>query len=205
MIGWNIQGLQRRQAWLLVLTMVLAGGAAQADDAVDRLQLVGPLSYDGVDYSLAWSAQPTPGYYKQEYLPAGQRPATFSEMIIVEVLTSGADVNGAAAKQIEMLNERKANDPLVNYDLLQNAQSGEVILDFLVSGRTQDGSILVEWNAYRYAPHQNGDGASGVMLFGIARRGYGDQANEFLTELKSVRPDHLNAIAQHVLPRAQVQ
>src|SRR5690606_18287620 len=109
----------------------LAVMPAFAQGVVDRLGIPGPVAFDGTDYALAWSSNPQPAYFKQEYLPAGQMPQTYKSMVLVEVLTAGADVKQAVASQVQTLNERKGGDPLLNLSILQNEQEDEVILDFL--------------------------------------------------------------------------
>lgn len=62
--------------------------------------------------------------------------------------------------------------------------------------RSGDGKLIVEWNAYRYT-RMEGDG---VGLFAISRRGYGDEARDFLSGLAEWRADTINALAQFKTP-----
>jgi len=89
---------------------------------------------------------------------------------------------------------------VVNYAIVKNQKSGEVILDFLLSADEAKGETIVEWNAYRYAPFRGKDGKSGVLLFGISRRAYGDDTTNFLRGLKSTRPQEIDALAKYALP-----
>lgn len=180
--------------------LVLACAPVLAQDATDRLGVPGPIAFDGRSYELAWSSQPQPNYYKQEYVQAGETPQAYSSMILIEVLTSGAGVREALSGQVQMLNDRKPNDPLVNMDVLQNEQTGEAILDFIMSSKDDKGEYVVEWNAYRYVPRQ----PEGVMLFGVSHRAYGnDAAREFLTTLRELRPGQINKVAQQEMPAAE--
>lgn len=194
-----------RRAAIAAVALLCLTDPARAAEPVDRLRIPGPLLFDGKSYALAWSARPSPGYYKQEYLPAGQVLASYSSMLLIEVVESGATVDSALAAQVRMLNARKGSDPLVNLSIIQNKQSGEAILDFILGGRTSEGTAIAEWNAYRYAPHKRPDGRTGVMLFAISHRAYGnDEIRNFLGRLKTFRPGEINRIAQHRLPSAQV-
>ena len=184
---------------LAALVALPAGLAAQ--EAVDRLGLPGPLAFDGTEYRLAWSAQPNPTYYKQEYLPADETVAEYTRMVLVELLAGGANVAGAAKAQVDSLNQRKGKDPLVQMALIRNAAAGEILLDFLVSQKNPWGEFTVEWNAYRYVPR--GDG---VMLFAISRRAYGNEAAKaFLGRLKTGRPADIAKLARYELPRLRLQ
>jgi len=170
------------------------------DGAVDRLSLPGSIEFNGESYRLSWSSHPTPDYYKQEYLPPGQTSERFQRMVLIEASLRGADVNGAVAAQVDRLNKRKLTDPTVNFAAFKNPKNGETILDFILSAEGPKGEDVVEWNAYRYAAWSGRGGESGVLLFGISRRAYGDNASDFLRRLKSARPAEINALASYPLP-----
>ena len=186
---------------LLFIHVVLGNvGVALSAGAVDRLSLPDPIEFNGESYRLSWSSHPKPYYYKQEYLPPGQTSGRFHRMVLVEAIVRGLNVNGAVAAQVNMLNKRKATDPTVNFAVVKNPKNGEVILDFILSAQDPKGENVVEWNAYRYVVFRGKDGAPGVLLFGISRRAYGDDATNFLRRLKSARPAEINALATYPLP-----
>ncbi|WP_312417757.1 hypothetical protein [Shinella sp.] len=184
---------------LLALGLMAASAFAQAND---RLGLPGPIDFEGEAYGLAWSSQPSENYIKQEYLPAGDSPERYKQMILVETVSGGIAVMDAVRAQVDMLNKRKASDPLVNMDVIQNEATGEALLDFIISTKGNDGQYIVEWNSYRYARYSDATGNRGVMLFGVSRRAYGDDASKaLLTQLKVLRPGRIKALTQVVLPR----
>lgn len=184
---------------LVALVFTATSALAQATDV---LGIPGPIDFEGDAYRLAWSAQPAETYIKQEYLPDGQRAERYDQMILVETVTSGITVMDAVRAQVAMLNQRKATDPLVNMDVIQNEAAGEALLDFIVSSKDTDGQYIVEWNAYRYARYSDAGGKPGVMLFGISRRAYGNAAaKDLLTQMKALRPGRVKALTQVRLPR----
>jgi hypothetical protein len=188
---------QTRRMMLATLAASTLTPAGLRADMRDRLGIPGPLSFDGASYALAWSSQPSPSYTKQEYLPAGQSSGSYASMLLVEVVEGGTTVEAALGAQIRLLNGRKGQDPLVNFSAIRNRKTGEAILDFIIGGRTPQGAPIAEWNAYRYAPRQQG----GVMLFAISRRAYGEaDIRAFLTGLKGERPGLVNRLAQQALP-----
>ena len=182
----------------LLFIHVVFGNAG--DGAVDHLSLPGPIEFNGESYRLSWSSHPTPSYYKQEYLPPGQTSERFQRMVLIETSVRGVDVNGAVAAQVNRLNKRKSTDPTVNFAAFKNPKNGETILDFILSAKDAKGEDVVEWNAYRYAAWRGKGGESGVLLVGISRRAYGDDATYFLRGLKSVRPAEIKALASDPLP-----
>lgn len=183
---------------LAALVLCAAPAFAQADDKTERLGVPGPISFEGQDYALAWTSHPSADYFKQEYLPAGQAAESYTHMFIIEALTSGITPKDAAGTQIATLDKRKATDPLVFYDAIVNEASGDVILDFLVSGTTKDGKLIVEWNGYRYSPYK--ESKPGIVLYGISRRAYGDDAKAFVTALKDWRTKTVNELASFQAP-----
>ncbi len=185
---------------LLIQFMLGKVGVAGSDGAVDRLSLPGSIEFNGESYRLSWSSHPTSHYYKQEYLPPGQTGERFQRMVLIEATVRAVDVNGAVAAQVNMLNKRKSTDPTVNFAVAKNPKNGEIILDFVLSAQDPKGEDVVEWNAYRYAALRGKGGESGVLLFGISRRAYGDDTTNFLRRLKSARPAEVNALATYPLP-----
>ena len=188
-------------AGLLFIHVVLGNvGVARSSGTVDRLSLPDSIEFNGESYRLSWSSHPKPYYYKQEYLPPGQTSERFQRMVLIEAIVQGIDVNGAVTAQVNMLNKQKATNPTVNFAVVKNPKNGEIILDFILSAQDPKGEDVVEWSAYRYAAFIGKGGASGVLLFGISRRAYGDDATNFLRRLKSARPAEVNALANYRLP-----
>jgi hypothetical protein len=185
----------------LLLANAMPGniGIARSEAVVDRLSVPQSFEFNGESYRLSWSSHPRPHYFKQEYLPSGQTSERFQRMILIEVTVREVNVKDVVAAQVNMLNKRKPTDPTVNFAILTNSKNDEIILDFILSAQNSRGEDIVEWNAYRYAALKGKGGVSGVALFGISRRGYGDDAN-FLRRLKSTRPAEINALAAYPLP-----
>lgn len=188
--------LSSRLAAAVVLSL---GFAMPAMAQEELLGIPGPITFEGTDFELAWTSHPAPAYYKQEYVPAGEAVESYIQMFMVDVLTEGQTPQSASASMILGLEDRKANgDPVVNYDVIENEATGELILDFLISD-TSSGEIIVEWNAYRYSP--TADGTGGLTLFAISRRGYGEEgATQFLEGLTSWRETSIQELAIMDLP-----
>ena len=188
-----------RPGWMIYFLLLLSGvSPASAQSVTDRLGVPGPVSFQGTEFALAWTSNPSPSYFKQEYVPVGEQVEHFNQMFMIEAETS-ASPETAAAAQVDMLNKRKGSDPVVNYDLIRNDATDEIILDFVLSD-SSTGTTIVEWNAYRYAPLNK---SGGVALYAISRRGYGDQARDFLIGLKEKRSPAINALASFKTPKLQ--
>ena len=181
-----------RLATLAAISIALAMPVAAQDDAIGA---PGPIVFEETQFDLAWTSNPSETYYKQEYVPEGQAVESCAEMFMIDLLTEGATPQSAAADMVAGLEQRKGSDPVVNFELLSNEATGEIILDFLLSD-SSSGAIIVEWNAYRYVPH-----GEGLALFAISRRGYGDGATEFIRGLGEWRRASIEALAMMELPQ----
>ena len=189
-----------RSIAVAAIVPVIQSPIAAAAEAVDHRGVPGPLRFDGKSFALAWSAKPSDGHTKQEYIPAGQKVETYDQMLLVERVAGKLKAIDAARAQVQTLEKRKASDPLVNMSLIQNPKNGEVLLDFVVSAKDRDGRVIVEWNAYRYATIEGA--APGVMLFGVSHRAYGNEnAKAFLGQLKTLRSAQVGALAGVDMPK----
>lgn len=183
-----------------IFAMIITAAPAFAE-VTDFLGVPGPIEFAGKSFELAWTARPSENYVKQEYVPPGQEVETYDRMLLVELVTGTVKVNDAVLAQIDMLKKRKATDPLVNMEVMQHDATGEVLLDFIVSSKDAKGEYTVEWNAYRYTPYADGSGKTGVLLFAVSRRAYGNQnAKAFLGALKQFRFEQIGALMKAALP-----
>jgi len=189
----TLSGLRAAALGLMLVAAPLSIARAQ-ETVVEALGVPGPIEFMGDAYALSWTSHPAPDYFKQEYLPEGQQSGSYTAMFMIDAVTSEATPQAAANGQIAGLEQRKATDPMVNYSQITNAETGEVVLDFLLSDSSGDTHIL-EWNAYRYA--KLGDG---VALYAISRRAYGDDGDAFLAELGKIRQDNVAALTALDLP-----
>jgi len=177
--------------------MAALPSAAQSD----MLGVPGPISFEGEDYALTWTSQPSNSYLKQEYVPDGQGVETYEDLILVEAVTGAMTPMEAAAAQVQSLEARKGSDPVLNYDVIRNEATGEVLLDFLISDLSAN-PIIVEWNAYRYQPLPDGDG---VVLMGISRRGYDEAgATSFMSGLGAMRSEAIRALTEMPFPSVSI-
>jgi len=181
----------------LLACISAANAAAQTGEKTDMLGVPGPVSFQGQNYTFVWSSRPSADYIKQAYIPEGQNNESYSDMVLVEAVIGSITPIQVAAVQVQTLEARKGNDPVVNHSIIQNEATGEVLLDFLVSDMKAD-PIVVEWNAYRYVPLTGG---GGVALFAISRRAYGeDGARSFLSGLGAARNETISALAKYDIP-----
>ncbi len=173
--------------------------------AKDFLNIPGPITFNETDFSLAWSSNPTPTYFKQEYIPAGEVIERYNQMILVEVVQGDLTVEDAVRAQVNVIQQRKKTDQLAQYQIVENPNTGEIILDFLLSAGTKKKLDVVEWNAYRYKAFEDDKGQKGILLFAISKRGYNEDITLFLKGLKDERIHLINKLGAHEMPAVKVR
>lgn len=173
---------------------------ALAQEATDYLGVPGPIAFGDTDYALSWSSNPQDGYFKQEYLPDGAVPETYDSMVMVEFLATDMPIADLVSAQVAMIEQRKATDPVANFAIFNNADTGEILLDFLLSTKDENGEFILEWNGYRYL-ESTFEGQRGSMLFAISERAYGNEASEaFLGTLRDFKAQRLLDLTRADLP-----
>ncbi|MEO5806241.1 hypothetical protein [Devosia sp.] len=183
----------------LTLVMLPAAAVVAQDKTTEALGVPGPIQFAGGSYALSWTSHPSASYYKQEYLPDGQTSERYLSMFMLDVTTTGQTVENAVSAHISALEGRKSSDPMVNYNSIQNKQTGEVILDCILSD-TSGPEAVVEWDAYRYTPL--GDG---IAVFAISQRAYGNDIEPFLANQVDARQVSIGELAKLELPKVAPQ
>lgn len=156
---------------------------------------VSEVSLSNTIYKLAWSSHPNSDYYKQEYLSAGEKSESFKTMIIIDAIIKDLPIEKVVRLKESELQERKKTDKVCNYQITTNSQTGEYMIDFLMSS-----GDIVEWNAYRYKKIVDSKGNPTILLFALSKRACGNDYITFLTGLKSNRIDYINLVWNYKLP-----
>ncbi|MFZ1307514.1 MAG: hypothetical protein WAT20_02265 [Ferruginibacter sp.] len=192
-----------RTLFILIATLFITSSYF-AQNAVDKLNVPGPIVIGKKPHVLTWTSNPTAGFYKQEYIPAGDNVNKFKSMIMLDVSLGNFMLKDIVGAKIAELKKMKATNPLVNYEMFQ--KNGEYLLDFLLSANSPDGKTvdIVERNVYRYKTFTDKTGKKGIMLFGVSVRSYGNDIDAFLRSLKSGKAALLNEVAQFAIPAVTI-
>jgi len=196
--------INKTRLLLLLAPALLSLSVSGADGATDYLGVPGPINVNQLTYDLAWSSHPKDNFYVQEYTPKGETPEHYSNMLTLQVVTGNKSAREVLGALVRIIEERGKTDPLVHHEVFQSAAGkDEYLIDFLQSEGS--GPSIVEWNAYRYQTFTDKSGHTGVLLFGISRRAYGEQIQPFLVALKTERIKLRNALSAHPLPEIAVR
>lgn len=188
-----------------ILTLMLFFSAVSyAQKTTDKLNVPGPILIDGKSHVLSWASNPSAGFYKQEYIPAGDDLNKFRSMVLLDVSVGNFQLKDIVSAKIAELKKMKESNPLVNYEIFQ--KNGEYLLDFLLSANAADSKTIdiVERNIYRYKIFTDRSGKKGILLFGVSVRSYGNDIDNFLKALKTGKATLLNEIAQYNIPAVSI-
>ncbi|MBK9980955.1 MAG: hypothetical protein IPP15_00785 [Saprospiraceae bacterium] len=165
----------------------------------DYLHVPGPISFNQKEYLLSWSSHPSAEYFKHEYLPKGENPDHYDQMIMLEVALGNMVPMDIAKGKANGIEGRKSADAMAAYTISENQKTGEVLLDFMLSEGTGD-AMIVEWNSYRYKSYTGASGQKGIMLFALSKRGYGAQGKTFASDITSNRKKYSDEFEGVVYP-----
>ncbi len=175
-----------------------------AQNAVDKLNVPGPILIGKKSHTLSWTSHPTADFYKQEYIPAGDNADKFKSMVMLDLSLGNFNLKEVVGAKIAELKKMKETNPIVNYEMFQ--KNGEYLLDFLLSANSPNGKTvdIVERNVYRYKTFTDKSGKKGVLLFGVSVRSYGNDIDTFLKALKTGKAVLLNEVAQFNIPAVSI-
>ncbi|OBX25834.1 hypothetical protein LX77_03110 [Gelidibacter algens] len=172
----------------------------------DYFNVPGPIMFEQNSYHLNWSSHPSATYYKQEYIPKGETTEAFKTMLMLEVLTSGADAKTAVANKLAELKQMKAANPLVQFSEINNPNSGEYMIEFVLTANAADGTVTIaERNVYRYKSYAGKSGKKGVVLFAVSSRAYGKEVPAFFSSLKTSQNSLVKKVMSFKFPEITIR
>ncbi|AZA82663.1 hypothetical protein C1637_20575 [Chryseobacterium lactis] len=192
---------------LKVLILFLIGPIfpLQAQSKVnDYLHIPGPLQLAQKTYNLAWSSHPNENYFKQEYVSSDENINKYNSMVLIDFVKGDFTITDIVDQKVSELEKMKKINPIVNYQVLEN--NGEYILDFLISENSQDGKdiLIAERNVYRYKAITKNNN-KGILLFAVSERGYKENMDQFLNNLKKNPSKLIETVGNYQLPDIEIK
>lgn len=176
-----------------------------AADVVNYLNTGDTLTVNNQRYILSWSSRPGNNYYKQEYLPVGEKAKKYKSMLLVEYLLIDTPAKNIVGVKVHEIVERKKTDAVANLMVQKNPKNGEYLLDFILSDGDGHRVSTIELNAYRYKNYTDKTGHKGVLLFALSKRAYGDDVELFLANLKFERQNIIKTMAEPNFPPVELK
>ena len=191
-----------RSLLILPVTLFCSWAFCQTPKTMkDYLNIPGPISFNNISYNLSWTSHPASNFYKHEYIVKGDNADKFRSMLLIDVITGNTNVKEIVAGKVDELKKIKAQNPVVNYQSFDNPKTGEYMIDFLLTANAADGTVsIAEHNIYRYKKFTDKSGKTGVMLFGVSTRSYGNDITAFLNQLKTTKSKLVEQVAQFNIP-----
>lgn len=136
------------------------------------------LQFEGETYHLAYSEQDGGGNWINEYLPAGEKLESWHKLLAVR--SYGKVKLTPAVAVANLADNLKKSNPLAKSQRMENAKTGEAVIDFLTWPRSAD---FLEFNVFKFAVV---DGV--LMSYQFALREYENPANmkKFLENKQSL-------------------
>lgn len=191
--------------YLILFALALVSFTNGTDDPMERIGVKGPLKFNGTSFTLSFSEHPKDFYYIQEYLPEGETFEHYNQMVTLHVFDKDVTAEAAMKQKVKELELRKKTDTVCNYQVHQNGDSTEFMVDFLLSQSAGDKLSVVEFNVYHYKKVALGNNKTGILVYAYTKRSYGDAITDFLQKLGDDRDKILYAMQTVVLPEIVIK
>jgi hypothetical protein len=180
---------------LLALLLILAAGSVVAEDTTNATAgtvELGVLPHETVEFDghtlvLAWQ-NTTDVEQVKEYIPLGQKLNHWTMLASIRQFPALADVKQVVGAMVNQLKKQYPQSPMA---ILEQPESGDVIIDFVV---WPPDASFVEFNVFRYQKNPQG----GLVAEQYALREY-QNPEAFLKGLRPLRERLVNLMASEGL------
>jgi hypothetical protein len=190
---------------LILGAALLLSFTTTKDKIVDRLGVKGPLTFDKIDFNLAWTDKPNEKYYIQEYLPNGETIQAFNQMLTIHLFDTELELEDAVKQKVGELIERKKTDPVCNYLITESPDGKEFIVDFLLGESKNDKMTIIEFNVYRYKQIDLSQNKKGILVYAYSKRAYQGDISPFLKSLGDNRAKYLKQMIKTEMPSIKIE
>ncbi len=187
---------------IAILGLILSSfSVLKNENVTDYLSVGNTITFNAENYNLKWSSNPSPNYYKQEYLRKEDVFPNYQKMLIVEAIKGNLTVAQAAGAKINELENWKKRNPIVRYEKFENKDKNEITIDFILS----DGQSIYEWNVYRYQEQKSAAG-NYLVLYSYSYRNYATEkagVDKFLYYVTTTRTETINKVGKIEIPKVK--
>ena len=175
-----------------LLSLVLAASFLLSLNNAYSLDKSKSIKFDGDTYYLAFSSKNPAGGYFNEYLKEGENLNNWKKLLAVYNFPNLDDPLQAAQSLANMV---KMTNKDANFQIIQNKERGEVIIDFFTWTQTEP--TIAEFNIFRYTKV---NGKPGLIAYQFAFRNYGELTPEYQKEFTENRSKWIGLIADSKIP-----
>ena len=174
------------------------------NEPVDRIGVKGPLTFNQISFTLAWTDKPNDTYFIQEYLPKDEKVESFNQMLTLHLFDKDIKLKNAVNQKVQELENRKKTDPVCNYQVTEGPGGKEFMVDFLLGESKGDKMTIIEFNIYHYKQVDLSDKKKGILVYAYSKRAYGDDITPFLKTLRKDRTNLLNVMIGSEMPTVKL-
>jgi hypothetical protein len=172
---------------------------------IERIGLKGPIEFNKMQYSLAWSDKPNATYFVQEYLPKNETVERFNQMITVNVFVMDVSVEEGIQQKVVQLNKRKETDKVCVFNVTKSPGPKDSILDCVLS-LEKDGVLdVAEFIVYRYKQIELENKQKALLIYSYSKRSYGKDIPAFLKNVNLERTKFLKTMMAKELPKIKIK
>lgn len=188
-----------------VLLLTWQTKAQTLKNTVNYLGIQNALTLQKNNYQLVWSSHPESSFFKQEYLAAGDNFPNYNKMISIDFAVTESNIDLVVAAKMRELEQLKKPNLDVKFEIMVNAQSGEKILDCLITQTAADNNkSLVERDVYRFKTMKAKSGERGIILLAASTRKYGKEIKPYLAKLKTEKQILITEVARFPIPEPNI-
>lgn len=158
--------------FLLPLFMVFSVSIF-SQEAEDLLSIPGPVNFEGTEFFLKRSNQPSKVIVVQDYLPRDQDLSNFTEMLSFYYFTKEIAADGAAKQKIQEVQRKMEKDRFADVNLTENEAGREFVVDYVLSKSPEGKTPSADFNVYRFKEIATGAGKH-LLIVVYTKRESGD-------------------------------
>lgn len=190
-----------KKIFLLLVITSLSFIKAQ-ENVVDLLSVPGPIEYDGSEYFLSWSKQPSKTLFRQQYMLRDERIEDFTQILDFSFFNKEIEMELAVRQKVESIQSREGKDRFAKVNVTESPDGKEYVVDYFISESPEKGDSYIEYNIYRFKPYDNGTQKS-FLILSYATRVYGDLKSA-AKSLAKQRDHLLTTMIEYKIPEIKV-
>lgn len=144
-------------------------------EVIDRLNIPGPLTFNGDEFFLTRSKQNSVTWVQQQYIQRDDDVDNYKELINISYFDKEIDIDNAVKQKVQYIENRKTQtqDKYSFVNVTESPDGKEIIVDYLVTVVSEDSEPYAEYNFDRFKSYDK-NGSKSFLIFSYSKRLEGD-------------------------------